>query len=399
MPQDADALRQFIADHRTMSPQAVALMLGKQTAWDARYVVQQIEGWQRLRHKVPSWAACDDIIYPPRLAIEQCSGEAAARYKGEVIAHLFPQGGTHMADLTGGYGVDFAVLSQIFRHATYIEQNAELVRLARHNLPLLGVKNADFIEENAILWLSRQQTSSYDLLYLDPARRDEAGRKTVLIEDCQPDVVTLMPQLLERAAYVVIKLSPMLDLRRALRSLPTVAEVHIFAQSGECKDLLLVVGHTPTTDPLITCADDDHRFTFSLHEERTCSVTYATTLSTYLYEPSPAVLKAGAFRTIATRYGLAKLSPDAHLYTSSSYASDFPGRRFRIVRTADFSKSSLRSLDLPQRRANLTVRGFPATVAALRRRLRLREGGDDYLFATTLSDGRHVLIHAQRARD
>lgn len=393
-------MKSFILAHRTKPVADVALLLTKHPEWDARFVLQQIEGWQRMRTKVPSWTDCEDLIYPPRLALEQCSGEAAAAYKGEIISRLFGKsGGEAMADLTGGMGIDFSHTARHFGHATYVEQRPELVALARHNMPILGLKNCDFIEENAIEWLSRQD-KVFDLLFLDPARRDTAGRKTVGIADCEPDVLMHKALLYRHSRILMLKLSPMLDLTAALRALPETSEAHVFAEHGECKDLLLVIDRrTPRPAdavPTIYIRDGVHALHFTQAEEHAAEVRYTDAVGKYLYEPSAAVLKAGAYRTIAARYELSKLHRDAHLYTSDVLCEDFPGRRFEVVQVVGFGKRELRSLDLPDRRANLTVRGFPATVADLRRRLRLADGGDAYVFATTLADNRHVLVHCRK---
>lgn len=364
---------------------------------DATFLLRQVEGWQRLSVKVPSWAAVEELHYPHRLALEQCSGEAAASYKAALVKRLFPGGAEAMADLTGGLGVDFSFVAPHFKHAAYVERQEELCALAVHNFPLLGVHHAAVHNMDGIEYL--RQMPPVDLLFLDPARRDAAGRKTVLLEDCEPNVVEILPLLLEKSKVCILKLSTMLDLHQALASLQCVAEVHIFAERGECKDLLLMLQkgcNNSQTPPVIYCADDALRFAFTADEEANAAPSYTATLGEYLYEPSAAILKAGAFKRLAECFDLKKLHPNSHLYTSDALHTDFPGRVFAVERTCGFGKRELKAFCADTAQANLTVRNFPATVADLRKRLKLREGGSAYWFATTLADESHCLIACRK---
>lgn len=378
----------FILSRRTERPDRLALMLSGRTDIDAAFVLRQVEGWQRLRTKVPSWAAIDQLLYPPRLSLEQCSGEAAARYKAALAARLEPDGGT-LADLTGGLGVDFAFMARHFARAIYVERRPELCRLARHNFPLLGLPAAEIVEADATEHLDRLPDVA--LTMLDPARRDSGGRKTVFIEDCEPNVVAIMPRLLAKSHTVLLKLSPMLDADHAVHALGNVAEVHAVAVAGECRELLLVLRSGAAT-PYIYASEDGRTLRFTRREEAEARPEYAAELAAYLYEPGAALLKAGAFRLTAVRFGLKKLHPNSHLYTADRLVPDFPGRVFCVQRYTGFGKRELRDFCTGVPAANLTVRNFPASVADLRRRLRLKEGGVATWFATTLSDGRHVLI-------
>ena len=383
-------------DGRTDDIRALAISLANRGVADADDVLRQAEGRQRLSAKVPSWTLVDGLLYPPRLVLEQCSGEAAARYKAEVVRRLLPQGG-EMADVTGGFGVDFSFLAPHFSRAVYVERQTELCRLARHNFPLLGLKNAEIIEGNAIDYL--ETMTPVDLLFLDPARRDSAGRKTVLIEDCDPDVASLLPTLHAKSRFTLLKLSPMLDVHRAIATLGCVAEVHVVADGGECKDLLLVLKESPVSSPVLHIADGTARLSLRLADEAAACPAYADHVGAYLYEPGPAVMKAGVFRWIAVRYGLSKLHPNSHLYTSDALVPHFPGRTFRVRAVSGFSKKELRDLRATTDRANLTVRNFPTPVGQLRQRLKVKEGGTAYWFATTLADGTHRLIDCRKPGD
>lgn len=346
-----------------------------------------------MARKLPTWAAAG-LVCPHRLALEQCSGERTASYKGEVAARLFPNGGERMADLTGGLGVDFSILARHFTHALYVERQGALCETARRNFERLRLTQAEVTEGDGREVLRGMPHT--DLIYMDPARRDSAGRKTVRIGDCEPDVKALLPLLWEKTDCVLLKLSPMLDLTLAARELGCVAEAHIVGDGGECKELLLVLRPDAGRYDIV-CADGTHRFRFRPEEEEAAVAEMADDTGRYLYEPSAALLKAGAFKLTAARYGLRKLHPNTHLYTADHLVDGFPGRCFEVKGVTGFGKRALRDLCRSvEERANLTVRNFPGTVAELRKRLKLREGGDAYWFATTLADGRHVLIDCRK---
>lgn len=365
---------QDILSYRDIPVSRLALMLSGRKDIDTTFILRQVEGWQRLRTKVPRWAEIEGLYYPPRISLEQCSSELAARYKAHVVSRLFhEQKGERLTDLTGGLGVDFSWMAEYFEHAVYVEHSEELCNLARHNFPLLGLERPEIIRDDATAYLKKMPPA--DLIFLDPARRDGLGRKTVRIEDCEPNVASLLPLLKEKARFVIIKLSPMLDIMDSLRQLSGVTEVHIVSISGECKDLLLVIDRESEKDipPTITAAewgDTLRSFTFTHKEEEQISPLYAHTLETYLYEPGPSVLKAAAFKTIGRRFDLKKLHPAAHLYTDDRLVENFPGRIFKVVDVYSFNKADLARLRKTIKKANLTVRGFPATVDELRKKSR-----------------------------
>lgn len=427
---------------REAEPGELALRLAGRKDIDAAYVARQVEGWRRLRRKVPGWAAVDALEYPPRLALEQCSGETAARLKAEIVKSLFnpaENGGNTaenlipesaestaavgrrgtLVDLTGGLGVDFSYMARAFARAVYVERQEELCRLARHNFPLLGLPGAEVVCADGTEML--RQLDAADVIYLDPARRDAAGRKTVHIGDCRPDVCALQGELRRKSRYVVVKLSPMLDIAEALGALDGVTEVHVVGAGGECKELLFVMrgerpgnpgpaagegrdgdfatrteGSGAGAEAVITAHEGGRRFRFTLAEEAAARPACTDTPASYLYEPGAALMKAGAFGTVALRYGLEKLHPNTHLYTGDTLLADFPGRAFRIVAAYTFGKADLRRLRTECPRAGITVRNFPAAAAALRKRLKLADGGTQTLFAATTASGRHLLIRCER---
>lgn len=347
-----------------------------------------------ISKKLPSWAADEGIVFPTRLSLEQCSGEKAAKYKGELVKRLFPQGGESIADLTGGLGVDFSFTARNFKRAFYVERQTALCEAARNNFPRIELDNAEIIEGDGISFLEKMEP--VDLIFIDPARRDSVGRKTVLIEDCEPDVLSLLPLLWQKTQCVVLKLSPMLDLHRAIKGLGCVSETHIVADGGECKELLLVL-KPDAENTNIYCIDGQQQFVFTAEEETAALPTYTSEIKSYIYEPCAAILKAGAFKLVAERYQLEKLHPNSHLYTSEQFVENFPGRSFSVQQVSTFSKKDLRDLCKSVDKANLTIRNFPGSVAELRKRLKLKEGGDAYWFATTLANEKHVIIDCRKA--
>ena len=383
----------FIQEHREDDVRKLALMTPPEGV-DLKWCLQQIEGWQLARRKLPHWAKTEGLWYAPRLSMEQCSSEATALYKSGVIERLIPQEGrTWMADLTGGLGVDFSFLAPLFQHCTYVEIQPHLIELAQHNLPLLGLPHAQIASpEN---W--KGPNRDHSLIFIDPARRDEKGRKIVAIEDCMPNVIGLQDGLLDYGGWLMVKLSPMLDIHQALRQLHGVSEVHVISVQGECKELLFVM-RANATGPLIHCVNlntEDVPFVCPLDSHGSLSLTEKLE-GTYLFEPNASILKAGIQNVLCEHFDLKKLHPMSHLFTADKLIPQFPGRRFRITGWSDFGKRNLRQLigDLCQ--ANLTTRNFPTPVAALRRQLHLSEGGSIYLFATTLNSGRHVLIRCEK---
>ena len=389
-----DTLR-FIRLHRTDDVHALALRAAQHPGIDLPFALQQIAGWQAARHKLPRWAATEGIVYPPHLSMEQCSSEATALFKAEALG-----GGESMVDLTGGFGVDCSYLARGFRQAAYVERDEALCELARHNFPLLGCPHVEVHRAEAEDYL--REMAPADMIYLDPARRDSHGGRTVAIADCTPDVTRLLPQLLLKGKRVCVKLSPMLDIALALRDLPAVDHVFVVSVQGECKELLLLLSRSGVSGrAAFSCVNLAHGaascFRFTADEERDAECRFTAEVRSFLYEPGASLLKAGAFRLPAARYGLEKLHPNSHLYTSDTFVADFPGRAFAVNGVCTFGKKELKALISPLERANLTVRNFPSSVAELRKRLRLREGGDTYLFATTLADGRKVIVKCKKA--
>lgn len=388
----------FIDSHRGDDVRTLALQAKKYPAVDMAEAVVQIAGYQIAEKKVPLWAQTAGIRYPQHLSMEQCSSEVTARYKASLVS------GDTLTDLTAGWGVDCSFLARNFRCADYVERQETLCRIAAHNFPLLGLPHVRIHCADAVEYL--QSMEPVDCLFLDPARRDSHGGKTVAIAECEPDVCRLEPLLVEKGKTVMIKLSPMLDMASALRDLQYVRRIHVVSVNNECKELIILLRKVPDEEEaaadevIISCEqvvnNSVHQhFQFTFSEEKSAGCPLAESVGNYLYEPGAALLKAGPYRLLATRYGVEKLHPNSHLYTSSGLV-DFPGRRFRVTAVSGFGKKDLKVLLEGVEKANLTVRNFPSSVAELRKKLKLKEGGDTYLFATTLASGEKVLIRGEK---
>ena len=426
---------EFIREYRERDIRQLALQANRFPDVDMPYALDQIQGWQIARRKLPKWAACDGVIFPPHLSMEQCSSEPTAQYKLNLAmewtcrieslelrvenSELSTQNcrrqqfktqnskfktSTRMTDLTGGFGVDFSFTSCAFATATYVERNEQLCHIVEHNLPLLGLDNATVVCADAVEYLSTVEPQT--MLFLDPARRDEHGAKTVMLADCTPDVVQLLPKLLEKSRFTMLKLSPMLDWHKAVDDLQgTVREVHIVSVGGECKELLLVLSTVVESELKVYCADlsiaSDTSSLFGYTPGSSAPVansTFNIQHSTFLHEPNASIMKAGCFDELAAAYGVSPVSRNSHLFLSDEPVEDFPGRSFVVERVTTMNKGELRKALAGIEKANIATRNFPLTVAELRKRLKIKDGGDVYIFATTTAEGEHLLLISRKYR-
>lgn len=359
------------------------------------WFLQQIEGRERTADKLPTFASIPDWWYPVRLSCEQCSSELTARYKASLLSPLALGEGKEerFLDLTGGYGVDTYFLSEQFIHTDYVEQNEELCRIAAHNFALsqkskverqkLSIAIHNTTAEDFLL-SSPCGEAGWGLIFLDPARRDSHGSKVFRLEDCTPNVVELLPTLLAHSKRLLIKLSPMLDLTQAVTSLSQVNwDIHIVAIKNEVKEVLLLSGGTGQIIT-IDLAQKDQAFVFTREEEQHCGLDIRDgKLANYLYEPNAAILKAGAYKLVAQRFGLHKLDVNTHLYTSRQFIENFPGRVWRIT-----EKQNLKQ-------ANVLTRNYPLTPEQLKKKLHLRDGGTAFVIGCRVA-GKPTLLYAER---
>ena len=372
----------FIRQHAADDVRKLALQGTKDAAVDLSMALQQIAGRQTALKKLPSWAAVERVLYPPHLNMEQCSSEQTARYKARLAGS-----GDMYVDLTGGLGVDFYWMSQGFKQRYYVERNAELCELVEHNFRTLGHSCSVCCCDTATYLPTVPHA---DVVFLDPARRNEHGGRTYDIKDCTPNILELLPLLMEKADKVILKLSPMLDWRKAVDDLQYVREVHIVSVDNECKELLLVLEQTER--PLrLACVNNNQIFEVSSHSSPLTSHPSPLTPEQFLYEPNASIMKAGCFDALAQQYPVCQVSTNSHLFLSSVEIEDFPGRRFQICAISSTNKQTLKETLAGVSRANITVRNFPMSVEQLRKKLHLKDGGDTYIFATTKADGAHCL--------
>lgn len=397
---------EFIREYRERDIRQLALQANRFPDVNMPYALDQIQGWQIARRKLPKWAACDGVIFPPHLSMEQCSSEPTAQYKLNLAMEWASRVGhaSRMTDLTGGFGVDFSFTSCAFAAATYVERNEQLCHIVEHNLPLLGLNNATVVCADAVEYLSTVEPQT--MLFLDPARRDEHGAKTVMLADCTPDVVQLLPQLLEKSRFTMLKLSPMLDWHKAVDDLQgAVREVHIVSVGGECKELLLVLSTVVESELKVYCADlstasgSSSLFVYTPGSSApVANSTFNIQHSTFLHEPNASIMKAGCFDELAAAYGVSPVSRNSHLFLSDEPIEDFPGRSFVVERVTTMNKGELRKTLAGIEKANIATRNFPLTVAELRKRLKIKDGGDVYIFATTTAEGEHLLLISRKYR-
>ena len=417
------ATQDFIRQHQDEDVRQLAFLGSKNPEVDMPFALDQIRGRKMARAKLPRWANIDGIIYPPHISMEQCSSESTALYKAELAARLLglPASSSSeeigFVDLTGGFGVDFSyIASRLGMSSMYVERQAHLCEAAKENFERLGLKNAIVKNEDGIEVL--HSLKELKLIFIDPARRDDAGNKVVSLKDCTPDVTVLQEEMLSKADYVIIKLSPMLDWHRAVSELSHVREVHIISVNNECKELLLVLsarnmgdmeassadgedgGVNHAGNLRIYCINDTQSFVCDESDMETSSVKIAPSIleeMQYLYEPNASLMKAGCFGVLSERYDARMLSKNSHLFVSQAPIEAFPGRSFRIIAVSSFNKKELKRHLSGITKANIATRNFPLSVAELRKRLKLKDGGETYIFATTLSDDSHVLVITEKA--
>ena len=381
--------KQFIRENLNADVPTLALKKAP-VGTDVSLALRQIEARQLLRKKVPAWSENEDLLFPVHLSIEQCSSEASAQYKANLLS------GETFADLTGGLGIDTYFISRHFHQADYVERQAELCDLAKHNLEML---NADVKVWNETAEDYLKHCEPKDCIFIDPARRDENGRKTVFISDCTPDVAALQDMLLEKAKKVMVKLSPMLDISRALEELRHVSEVHVVAVANECKELDVIMERDHQGEPRFVCVNlltQQPELRFTMEEERNCLGKLADDVSKYLYEPNPAVMKAGCYKLLTEHFGVFKLHKNSNLYTSEQLVADFPGRIFEVEGWAPYNKKLKQTLLADVGKASIAVRNFPLSVAELRKAMKISDGDETYLFATTLKGEKKVVIRTKK---
>jgi len=352
-----------------------------------RELAEQLESKKKCKDKLPTWFHTEQIYYPNKLNIEQTSSEISGKYKAGLV------NGKSLIDLTGGFGVDSFFFSKKFDEVTHCEIDENLSKMAAHNAQLLGSKNSIFKTGNGVDFI-RGSNSKFDWVYVDPSRRNDSKEKVFLLKDCEPNVPKFLDDLFQKTTNILIKTSPLLDIKQGLKELTFVREVHVVAVKNEVKELLWLLekgfDEEVTIKTINLKTDHTETFDFQLPDE-----SYAISIpeypQTYLYEPNAAILKAGAFKILSQRLAIGKLHPHSHLYTSQKLVPYFPGRSFEIVKTVPVGKKELKKLGISK--ANVTVRNFPERVDSIRKIYKIKEGGKEYLFFTTDKSNKKIAIH------
>ena len=363
-----------------------------------RWMLQQVEGRQRTHDKLPTFAQIEDWWYPVRLSCEQCSSEATARYKAAIIRQLGEKQDI-LIDLTGGYGVDTYFLSEQTAQAHYVERNEELCRIAQHNFQIankpIHVHNTsaeDFLAQYSMAGSVSSDVKKEVVVYLDPARRDAHGGKVFRIEDCEPNVIKILPSLRAISNTILIKFSPMLDITSALQSLGNEWDVHVVALHNEVKEIIFVTGNNRIHAVNILHEGND-QFSFTRSEEKSALCAMADCICEYIYEPNAAIIKAGAFRLVSERYQLHKLDHNTHLYTADQLIEDFPGRVWKV--TAQPIKNQRDIATLGIQRVAILTRNYPLTPEELRKKFKVQESDSHFLIGARIAT-KPTLILAER---
>lgn len=377
--------------NKNWSTDIVSVLLKKQffEGVSQKELVQQLEAKKRCKDKLPSWFNAPNIYYPNKLNVEQTSSEQTARYKSKLIS------GKTLLDLTGGFGVDSYFFSKQLDTVFHCEINSELSEIAKHNFEILGQKNIICVPEDGLQFLKKTD-EKFDWIFIDPSRRNDNKEKVFLLKDCVPNLPKNLPSLFENTKNVLVKTSPLLDISQSIKELDFVKEIHIVAINNEVKELLYILEHGFKEDISINAINltqnQEVLFSFSLLEEPSAVVKYDNP-GKYLYEPNSAILKSGGFKSVAKAYGVKKLHQHSHLYTSEALVG-FPGRAFEIVSVHPYAKNTLKNLKLTK--ANITTRNFPISVAELRKKHKIKDGGDVYLFFTTNLNSELVVLMCKK---
>lgn len=449
------ATKDFIILHSNEDVRKVALMYKPESGVDLPFALDQIAGRQTARTKLPTWYDTPDVIFPPHISMEQCSSEQTAKYKvsamKSALRNVIPDDkeaeNCHFIDFTGGFGVDFSYMAACFSSSTYIERQAHLCEIARHNLPLLGLKGAEVLcadSEEAMMRLSETSQESASFLldmpqgkprtaFLDPARRDQHGQRTYAIADCTPDVCKHLPALLASTHLLMLKLSPMLDWHSTVRELneasasnDAVREVHIVSTGNECKELLIILSEKYRSPLTLHCVNDGETFVIETDSDTKNGISIKTEdadsgkgdsgveadsgnktnqspslgglgETSILLVPNASIMKAGCFSEVESHFGVRQISQNSHLFLSDEAKENFPGRTFSILRTTTMNKKELRKALEGIDRANIATRNFPISPEILRKKLKLKDGGEFYIFATTTADNEHRLFICHKA--
>jgi len=382
-------VQNFIKDNLNSDIASLSLKKSPFPTISSKELAEQVDSKKRCEHKLPLWFQTPGIYYPPKLAIEQASSELAANYKSNLII------GEEIIDLTGGFGVDTCFFAKKAKNVTHCELNAELSGISEHNSKILGLK-INYSKADGIEYL-RSNTKKYDTIYIDPSRRVNS-KKVFLLKDCEPDIIINLEFLRSRSELLMVKTAPLLDIHSTIKELREVSSVHIVSIKNECKELLyLIDSKNCVNDPIIICSllgDDEPRtYSFRTSEERNFEITEYSEPLDYIYLPDVALLKAGCFKLITRDFGLHKIQINTHLYTSSKLNSSFPGRIFKLKKAWNYGTFMK---EHGFKKANIICRNFQLTPENLKKKLKINDGGDEYLLFCTNKNNELIVLNCYR---
>ena len=391
---------QFIEQYKNKKIPEIALLLSKQSNLDKDFILNQINGIQKAKNKLPELANTNRILFPAKLSLEQCSSEQTAIYKSGLSKF------NSVIDLTGGFGIDSYYFSKKAKQVTYIEPNKDLFKIVEQNFKTLGANNVQTINSTCEEFLNDSQ-QQFDLAYIDPSRRNE-NQKVFMLADCVPNIVELQSDIFNIAPKILVKTSPILDIKQSIKELKTVSAIWVISVNNECKEVLYLLEDKSTTNPQINTVnignslstkdvilsrvegkEKKQKFSFDFETEENTNTDYSEPLN-YLYEPNASILKAGAFKSITQTFEVKKIASNTHLYTSENLIKDFPGRIFKIENTIPYQPKAFKKLGI--KKANVSCRNFKESVEQVKKKLNVKDGGDIYLFATTDNSNKPILI-------
>ena len=378
---------QFIQENLHRDPVAIALEASKYPDLDVPKLVGQIKARQKLKDKMPQWVANTQVFFPPSLALEQSSSEETAHYKASLV-----QG--KIVDLTGGMGLDSYAFAQAGCEVDYVERQVDLAQITAYNHQQLNAGRIRHHATDSLNWL-KEQKDAYDYIYVDPARRDKAGNKVVLLQDCEPNAVELIPYLTEKTS-LLIKTSPLLDIDRAIKELEGVEKVYVICIKNEVKELLFLKTNYSSVDPEISIIELNQEnpllFKAKKSSETQSDIKFSD-CKNYLYEPHAGILKGGFFKTVSA--SVTKIAPNTHLYTSEEADTKFPGRAFQVIAEGALDKKWLQEA-LPGKKANISTRNFPINADEIRKKFQLKDGGEFTLFAFREFSNKNRVVLAKK---
>ncbi len=384
-------VQKYIKDHQTDDPFMLSLKSKAPKGFPLKEAIEQIHSLQKAKLKIPSWAETENIIWPPPISVEQSSSEISAKFKAQLID------GKSVVDLTGGMGIDTSCFAEKFYEIQYVESNPDLAELAKHNFRVLGLDNISITHGSAEEYLENC-TQRFDAMFLDPSRRLK-NKKVFKIEDCAPNLYEVVPKCIELCNQLLIKLSPLVDLSLLIRGF-SPAKIWVVSVKNEVKEVLCLVQNdkSPTIISAVDLQSHGKNVVFEFNQEEEAQTESIFSLPLlYIYEPSSALMKAGAFKLIGHRFGLKKLHINAHLYTSDEQITDFPGRTFLLKKQIKMDKKEIARL-VPDNKINVLTRNYPLSPDQLKKKLSLKDGGDNYLIGTTLMNDQKAVLFCERLK-